>query len=151
VKETIEFRPARPPLRKLWSLGFMSLLFLGLAPRILMHPKPWDLVGLVGMALLIAGGTWLWFRQRFPGDPRLRVDAKGMSYIRSGRERGFKWSEIAAIQADFTLDRMLFVPKSGEKPIAMRINMVSADGRHWVGLIENYWRPPKSGRGSKCG
>jgi hypothetical protein len=108
-------------------------------------------VGLIGVALLIAGGIWLWFRGRFPGDPTLRVDTKGMSYVRSGRERGFKWSEIAAIQADFTLDRMLFVPKSGGKPIVMRINMVSADGRYWAGLIENYWRAPKEPRRTNCG
>ena len=116
-----------------------------------MEPKPWDVVGLIAMALLIARGSWLWFRQRFPGDPTLRVDANGMSYLRRARERGLKWSEIAAIQADFTLDRMLFVPKSSGKPIVMRINMVSADGRCWAGLIENYWRAPKNGRATKCG
>ena len=143
--EAIEFRPARPPLRKLWPLVVLSPLFLMLAPRILMHPTPWDVAGLIGVALLIAGGIWLWFRQRFPGDPTLRVDAEGMSYVRSGRERALKWTEIEAIQADFTLDRMLFVPKSGAKPIAMRLDMVSADGRHWAMLIENYWRSPKPG------
>jgi hypothetical protein len=142
-KEAIEFRPARPPLRTLWPLVILTPLFLILAPRILMHPAPWDVVGLIGGALLIAGGLWMWFRQRFPGDPTLRVDARGMSYVRGRRERALKWSEVAAIQVDFTLDRMLFVPKSGAKPIVMHINMVSADGRQWAMLIEDYWRPPK--------
>lgn len=144
--EAMEFRPARPPLRKLWPLGILLLLFVMLAPRILEDPQPRDVVGLICVALLIVGGIWLWFTQRFPGDPTLGVDDKGMSYVRGGRERGFKWSEIAAIQADFTLDRMLFVPKSGERPIVMHRNMVSADGRPWAMLIENYWRSPESKR-----
>jgi hypothetical protein len=149
--EAIEFRPARPPLRKLWPLGILLPLFLMLAPRIFMNPTPRDVAGLVGLGLLIVGGIWLWFRQRFPGDPTLRVDSKGMTYSRSGRERGLKWTEISEIQADFTLDRMLFVPKSGERPIVMRLNMVSADGRDWAMLIENYWRSPEKGRRTDCG
>jgi hypothetical protein len=149
--EPMEFRPARPPLRKLWPLGILSPLFLMLAPRILKDPKPWDVVGLIGVALLIAGGIWLWFRQRFPGDPVLRVDAAGMSYVRGGRERGLKWKEITAIQVDFTLDRMLFIPTSDQKPIVMHPNMVSADGRPWAMLIENYWRSPENRRRQNCG
>ena len=141
--EALEFRPARPPLRSLWATAFLAAIALVLAPRIVANPSPEPLGGLAGLALLIAGGLWLWFRGRFPGDPVLRVDAKGMTYTRGGRQRGLKWTQVAEIRVDFTLDRMLFVPTSNEKPIVMHLNMVAADGRRWDMLIEEYWQPPK--------
>jgi hypothetical protein len=113
-----------------------------LAPRIVARPALVMVLGLTGLGLLIVGGIWLWFRQRFPGEPTLRVDAVGMTYVRGGRERALKWTDVAAILEDFTLDRLLFVPSSGGKAIVMHRNMVSADGRHWAMLIENYWQPP---------
>ena len=142
-KEALEFRPARPPLRSLLPTAFLSIVFLAIAPRILAEAAFWPMIGLGGGILLIIGGIWLWFRQRFPGDPTLRVDAKGMSYVRGNRSRSLKWSEVEAILFDFTLDRMLFVPNDGGKPISMRINMITADGRYWAMLIEEYWKPPK--------
>jgi hypothetical protein len=145
--EPMEFRPARPPLRQLWPLGILSPLFVIIAPGIVTHPTKESVVGLAGGSLLILGGIWLWFRQRFPGDPRLRVDAFGMSYVRGERERALRWSQVEAILVDFTLDRMLFVPTSGEKPIVMHRNMVSADGQEWAMLIENYWQPHLTRRG----
>jgi len=143
MAEPLEFRPARPPLRELVPLLFLALLFLVLALQKIGHSAPVSLVGLSGLALLIAGGIWLRLRYRFPGDPTLRVDGEGMSYVRGGREQALKWSEIAAIHSDFTLNPMLFVPTSGQKRIAMHHDMIAADGRSWVLLIEDYWRPPK--------
>lgn len=141
--EAREFRSARPPLRELVPVAVLTLFFVILAPQIVAHPSVWRLVGLTGTALLIAGGIWLRLRDRFPGDPTLKVDAEGMSYRRGGREQRLKWTEVAAIRADFTLDRMLFIPTSGQKPIAMRHNMVTADGQAWAMLIEEYWQPPE--------
>jgi hypothetical protein len=141
-REAIEFHPARPPLRRLFPVGFLALMFLIIAPKVVADPKPWDVVGLTGGGLLVLGGLWLWFRGRFPGKPTLRVDAEGMTYRRYGRERGLAWSEVAAMPVDFMLERMLFVPKSGGKPIAMHYNMVADDGRAWLMLIEDYWTGP---------
>ena len=144
--KAMEFRPGRPRLRSLWPTAFLAALFVLLSPKVVANPEPLSLFGLAAGALLVMGGTWLWFRQRFPGDPTLRVDAKGMSYIRGGRERGLEWAQVRAIQVDFTLDRMLFIPTSGEEPIVMHLNMVAADGRAWAMMIEEYWEPPKDER-----
>ena len=149
--EPMEFRPVRPPLRQLWPLAILSPIFLLIAPGILADPTPERLVGLAGTGSLILGGIYLWFRQRIPGDPTLRIDAAGMIYARGDRERGLKWTEVAEILVDFTLDRMLFVPTSGGKPIVMHRNMVSADGRRWDMLIETYWQPPVKRRHRECG
>ena len=145
--QAMEFRPVRPPLRSLWPSAFLAVLFLIVVPGILEAPSLWPVIGLTGVGLLIAGGIWLWFRGRFPGHPTLRVDAAGMTYLRGGHERSLEWSKVAAIQADFTLDRMLFIPTNGSKPIVMHRNMGSPDGGAWAMVVEQYWRPPKdSGR-----
>ena len=144
--EQMEFRPARPPLRDLVPIAFVALLFLILAPGIIARPAPWPIVGLTGTALLVVGGLWLRLRHRFPGDPTLRVNREGMSYVRGGRERGFKWTDIAAIRVDSTLNEMRFIPASGERPIVMHNHMVAEDGRPFAMLIEDYWQPPKARR-----
>jgi hypothetical protein len=75
----------------------------------------------------------------------LKVGREGMSYVRSGRVRSLTWKDIAAIEVDFTLNRMSFVPVAG-KPIRMRENMVAADGTAWLMVIEDYWSPPRQAR-----
>jgi hypothetical protein len=82
-------------------------------------------------------------RDRWPGDPTLRVDAQGLSYRRFGKTKTMAWTDVAANPVDFTLKRMSFVPSGGGKAIAMRHNMVAEDGTAWLMVIEEYWRAPR--------
>ena len=141
AREVMEFRPARPRRPSLWSIVILAIVFIVLALANLAHRAFEPLAALAGVGLLLAAGIWFQFRLRFPGDPTLRVDAEGMSYIRGGREQGLKWTEVSEIMSDSTLGRMLFLPVSGRPPIIMHPDMVAADGRAWALMIEHYWRP----------
>jgi hypothetical protein len=142
MAEAIIFRPARPAWRELAQVGFLGLLLVILVPTILSRPDFWSLVGLTGLALLVAGGAWLIFRLRFPGSPRLEVDAEGLRYHRFGRERSLAWSQVSAIHVYHDRQEMRFLAADG-KPVIVHRDMVSSDGRRFDMLIEDYWQPPE--------
>ena len=52
-----------------------------------------------------------------------------------------RWQDVAAIEVDFTLDRMRFVPGGEGRAITMRPSRVASEGRHWLNLVEIYWMP----------
>ena len=138
----LKFHPRRPSLREVAPVAFLSLLWLVLAPRILASPTRTSLLGLAAFTLLVACGIWLQARLRFPGSPTLRVDGEGMCYIRGGRERRLAWKDVAEIQINYPRREFRFVPSSGGHPIVMHSHMVTADGRWFDSLIEEYWQPP---------
>lgn len=140
-----EFRPTAPKLKNFASAAFLGVLFVIIAPEIAAQPTTWTMVGLSGTLCLVVGGFWLQLRGRWPGKPVMKVDKRGMTYIRWGRASSLAWSEIVAMPVDFTLDRMSFVPHEG-KPIHMRPDMFAEDGTDWLGVIEDYWNPPNGRR-----
>src|SRR6476661_6959224 len=90
----LTFRPARPPFKDAWPTAFLGALTLILIPTIIRRPDTQSVIGLTLALILVGGGVWWWFRQRWPGDPHLKVNAQGMSYTRFGRTRGYSWKEI---------------------------------------------------------
>ena len=147
LPEPMEFSPARPTLRSILPVAFLGLLLAGLAAAAIARPGSVSALGLAGLALLVAGGSWLLLRNRFPGAPRLRVDRTGMSYERGGKTRNLSWDEVAAIKVDHQREDMRFVPVSGEAAIVMNRDMVSVDGQRFDMLMENYWLPRTFERG----
>src|SRR3954452_18423287 len=82
-----EFRPAQPPLKELVPTAFLFLLLTMIAPHVATRPTRWSIGGVIGCFLLVIGGLWLHLRDRWPGDPTLRVDAQGLSYRRFNKTK----------------------------------------------------------------
>jgi hypothetical protein len=95
----------------------------------------------------MAAGLYLGLRNRWPGRPTLIMDHERLVYSRFGRERALRWDEVERIgDGRYLAQEMMFVPVSGGKPIVVSSQMVTADGEYFLGLIEEYWTPPKKRR-----
>lgn len=140
-KETIEFRPERPRLKDSWAFFGISVILAALLLSTIFAPKPASTFLLLsGFALWICG-LYLTCRNRFPGDPTLVVSEDGVLYKRGRRIEQLSWDEVDRIVSDETLNIMTFVAKPSGSSIKTHPRMVSADGREWSMLIENYWQP----------
>lgn len=104
-------------------------------------PKPPSAFLLLATFVLWSGGLYLLCRNRFPGDPTLVVSEEGFLYTRGRRIQKLSWDEVDQIVHDEMLNIMTFIAKPGGTSIRMHPEMVSADGRQWTMLIENYWQP----------
>jgi len=139
----MEFRPARPGLRELAPVAFLGAMLAILLWQAVVKGasvSPW---GLGGLIVLVAGGIFMMLRHRFPGSPVLRVDAEGMTYTRFGRSRAMAWRDVWAIETDFTLNELRFIPIPGSRPIAMYREMVSREGVSFTMVMEDYWESPE--------
>ena len=81
------------------------------------------------------------FRLRWPGSPRLQVDARGLRYIRGGREQRRDWRQVTAIHVDYYRDEMRFL-SADLPPVVVHRHMTATDGRRFDILVEDYWQPP---------
>lgn len=140
----IEFRPVRPGLRELAPVTFLGAMLAILLWQTVVNGARFSPWGLGGLIVLVAGGIFMMVRHRFPGSPVLKVDADGMRYIRFGRPRAIAWRDIWAIETDFMLNELRFIPVPVSRPIAMYREMVSADGASFTMVMEDYWESPQN-------
>ena len=140
-KKSIYFRPVRPRLKENWAFLVISVILIALMLSAILAPKPQSAYLLLATFVLWSGGLYLICRNRFPGDPTLVVSEEGVLYKRGRRVQKLSWDEVDQIVSDGTLNLMTFVAKPGRTSISMYPEMVSADGRQWSMLIEDYWQP----------
>jgi len=134
-----QFRPTLPRLRD-------RLLIILFGVFTLAGTAGWAREGNAGPAIAFLGmtlaATWLYYRNRIIGSPRLDVDRQGLSYVRGKQSTTAKWSEIARIEREFYRDEIRFIKRDGGRPIIVNSDMATATGERFDMLIEDYWKPP---------
>ncbi|MDQ8030221.1 MAG: hypothetical protein REJ23_15955, partial [Brevundimonas sp.] len=141
VQTDMEFRPIAPSLKELWGFLFFSLLLVVGVIRMATHPAAFSPLLLAGLLTFVVLGGWLVFRQRFPGSPTLRVTRERLTYTRFGRSRTLLWTEVAKIRTDDIRRQTRIIPTTGERPIVMHPEMISANGHRFINLMETWWPP----------
>ena len=141
-----EFRPARPQVREIVPVALLGAILAVLLWQAVVNGARFSPWGLGGLTVLVAGGIFMMLRHMFPGSPVLSVDAEGMTYTRFGRSRAMAWRDVWAIETDFTLDELRFIPVPGSRPIAMYREMVSREGVSFTMVMEDYWESPEDQR-----
>ena len=133
-----EFRPTPPRLRDRLTIAVFALLALGgIAGWIRERNAAPAAVAL----LMTAAGTWLYYRLRVFGSPRLNVDEKGLRYRCGKRDVSAAWTDVVRIEPEFYRDELRFIRRDGGSPIIVSIDMTTADGERFDMLIEEYWEP----------
>lgn len=134
-----EFRPTMPKLRERLTVLVFGLLTLG---NMVGWIRGRGSAAFVVSFLMLAGGTWLYYRLRVFGSPTLSVDRKGFRYSCGSREVSAAWSEIANVGWNFDRDEIRFIRKDGGRPVIISIDMTTAEGERFDNLVEDYWKPP---------
>ena len=143
IAKEIEFRPARPGLRELAPVVFLGAMLAILLWQAFVNGADISRWGLAGLTALVAAGIFAACHLRFPGSPVLRVYAEGLQYARSGRTAEMLWSDLVAIEGEYTRKERRFISGRGGRPIIVHQNMVARDGRYFLELIEDYWEAPE--------
>lgn len=135
------YKPARTPLRAWRETAFFALLTLVALVNAAIRGEAKLLQPLLATGPLMLAGWWINMRYR-TGRPSLTIDAEGLVYRRSGRERRLSWSNLERIEMNaLPFNVLRLVPKDGSAPIPIDWNMVAADGDRFDMRVDDYWKP----------